>query len=182
MVFAALTVISGAFILSKGEYLLAYDFGFVRGIFCFMLGIFTHLILSKKQFRLTVLEWPFVVVLVLGMFLVHRWELNLWKMVFPFFFSAGIIIFTGSDGIVTKLLASKPLQYIGKISYSIYLNHALVLILVNVALFRFFRLPAIEPMVGLSLVVSIVLTILYSHFTYQWIELGVGRFLRGRLG
>lgn len=179
--FAVITLISVLFIISRGEYLLAYDYGFVRGLLCFCIGIYTHLLLSKKRFHLSAFEIPFLIFLVTAMYFTHHWNLNLWKLAFPLIFSLGIIIFASSDGMVSKLLSSRPFQYLGKISYSIYLNHALVLILVNVILFRMLKSPATELMIGISLLTSIILTILYSHFTFEFIEKRLGKFLRSKL-
>ena len=177
-VFVLIIAASGIFIFNKGEYLLAYDYGFVRGLLCFCMGVLTNLLLSKRTFRLTYLEIPFLVVLLLSMYSVHHFNLNLWKMGFPLLFSFGIIIFANSAGIVSRMLLSKPFQYLGKISYSIYLNHALVLILVNVLLFRILKSSSTELMIGISLAISIGLTIFYSHFTYEFIERRFGKYLR----
>lgn len=176
--FAVIALLSALFILSRGEYLLAYDYGFVRGLLCFSLGIFTNKLLRNRHFKLSRFEIPFLLFLVLAMYGVHHWDLNLWKLAFPFIFSLGIVIFTSSTGVVTQMLSSRPFQYLGKISYSIYLNHAIVLIFVNIVLFRVLKTPETEVMIGLSLIISISLTILYSHFTYEFVEMRVGKFLR----
>ena len=176
--FALIGLLSGIFIYSRGEYLLAYDYGYVRGLLCFSLGIFTNRLLRQKTFQLSAFEIPFLLFMIAAMYFVHHWELNLWKLVFPFIFSLGIIIFASSAGIVTQILSSKPFQYLGKISYSIYLNHAIVLIFVNIILFRFLKSPENEGMFAISLLSSIGLTILYSHFTYELVEKRVGKFLR----
>lgn len=176
--FVIVALLSALFILWRGEYLLAYDYGFVRALLCFSLGIFTHRFLSTRSYRLSGFEIPFLILLILSMYGVHHWQLNLWKLVFPFIFSLGIIIFASSSGIVTQLLSSRPFQYLGKISYSIYLNHAIVLIFVNIVLFRVLKTPETELMIGLSLLTSIALTIFYSHFTYEYVEKRVGKFLR----
>ncbi|MCF0070364.1 acyltransferase [Dyadobacter sp. CY261] len=180
--FAIIGLASAIFIYSRGEYLLAYDYGYIRGLLCFVLGIFTQRLLSRKTFQLSAFEIPFLFLMVLAMYLVHHWELNLWKLVFPFIFSIGVIVFASSTGIVTQVLNSKPFQYLGKISYSIYLNHAIVLIFVNIVLFRYLKSPENEVMFGISLISSIVLTILYSHVTYEFVEKRVGKFLRDNWG
>ncbi|MCE7040076.1 acyltransferase [Dyadobacter sp. CY312] len=181
LAFIITTILCGAFIISKGNYMLAYDYGFIRGIFCFCLGIFTYNILSKNTFQLSAMEIPFLVVMILLMYVVHHFQLNLWKMVFPILFSGGVIIFCSSTGLVTTMLLTKPFQYLGRISYSIYLNHAIVLILLNVILFRVFKLPHTEPMIGLSLLISMTITIIYSHFTYEWIEKRFSNYLKTKL-
>ncbi|GGN00715.1 acyltransferase [Dyadobacter beijingensis] len=180
--FAVIGLASALFICSRGEYLLAYDYGYVRGLLCFALGIFTERILRKRNFQLSAFEIPFLLLMVAAMYIVHHWELNLWKLMFPFIFSVGIIIFASSTGIVTQILNSGPFQYLGKISYSIYLNHAIVLIFVNIILFRLLKLPETEMMFAISLTSSIGLTIFYSHFTYEFIEMRVGKFLRNNWG
>jgi peptidoglycan/LPS O-acetylase OafA/YrhL len=176
--FSVLTLLCIVFIISKGEYMLAYDYGFIRGLLSFSMGIFTYALIRNRTFHLSAFELPFLMILLAAMYLAHHAELNLWRLAFPLIFSIGIIIFANSTGLVTKLLSSKPFQYLGKISYSIYLNHALVLILVNVALFRVLKLFPTEPMIGFSLLVSISLTIIYSHFTYEFVEKRFGGYLR----
>lgn len=181
LTFGIIALLSGLFIISRGEYLLAYDYGFVRGLLCFSLGIFTNLVLSKRTFSLSAFEIPFLIFLIAAMYVVHHWELNLWELVFPFIFAVGIIIFASSKGVVTQLLKSEPFQYLGKISYSIYLNHAIVLILVNVILFRALKSPVNELIIAISLLTSISLAILYSHFTYEYIEKRAGKILKNWL-
>ena len=179
--FVIITTLCGAFIIWHGDYLLAYDYGFIRGIFCFTLGVFTYNFIRNKTFQLSAFEIPFLLAVVSGMYIVHHYDLNLWKLVFPFLFSGGVIIFCNSTGVVTKLLLTKPFQYLGKISYSIYLNHAIVLIAMNVILFRVLKSPQTETMIGISLLISILLTIIYSHFTYEWIEKKFGQFLKSKI-
>jgi peptidoglycan/LPS O-acetylase OafA/YrhL len=181
MAFAITTLLCSVFIISRGNYMLAYDYGFVRGIFCFCLGIFTYNILKNNTFHLSAMEIPFLLSVIFAMYIVHRYELSLWKMAFPFLFAAGVIIFCSSSGIVTKLLLTKPFQYLGRISYSIYLNHAIVLIILNVVLFRILGLPPTEAMIGCSLLISMICTIVYSHFTYEWIEKKFSNYLRTKL-
>lgn len=176
-VFAAVIGFSAWFVIVNGEYLLAYDYGFVRGGLCFSVGVFTCLVLSRFTFNLTALEIPFLALLLASMYVAHHAAFNLLKLIFPLIFSVGIIIFASSTGIVSRLLSGKVFQYLGKISYSIYLNHAIVLIMVNVILFRLFKLAATEAHIGFSLFISIVLTICYSHFTYEFVEKRVGKFL-----
>jgi peptidoglycan/LPS O-acetylase OafA/YrhL len=176
--FAILTALSIAFIIWRGEYMLAYDYGFIRGLLCFCMGIFTFAFLRNRSLNLAILEIPFLIFLLAAMYVAHHAALNLWRLAFPLIFSTGIVIFASSAGIVSRMLSSKPFQYLGRISYSIYLNHAIVLILVNVLLFRLLKYTPTEPMVGFSLLISVSLTIFYSHFTYEMIEKRFSKFLR----
>jgi peptidoglycan/LPS O-acetylase OafA/YrhL len=181
LLFILIIILSAIFIIHKGEYLLSYDYGFIRGLLCFSMGILTFELIKDKNVRLAFLEIPFLILLVTAMYLVHHYELNIWKLVFPFLFSFGIFIFSNSTGIVSRLLLSPVFQYLGRISYSIYLNHAIVLIFVNIILFRLIKSPHTEWMIGFSLFISITFTIIYSDFTYEWIERRFGQFLKTRL-
>jgi len=181
LAFLLLSIACIAFIIFKNDYMLVYDYGFVRGLLCFCVGIFTFAFLKNRAFKLTYLEIPFLILLVAAMYVTHHYEWNLLRLIFPILFSAGIIIFANSSGIVTRLLSSSPFQYLGKISYSIYLNHAIVLIFVNICIFRVLKAEPTESMIALSLITSISLTILYSHFTYEWIEMRLGKFLKKKL-
>jgi peptidoglycan/LPS O-acetylase OafA/YrhL len=178
--FAAVIGVSVWFIIINGEYLLAYDYGFVRGGLCFCVGVFTCVILRRFTFNLSVLEIPFLALLLAAMYVAHHEAFNLLKLIFPLIFSVGIIIFASSTGYVSRLLSGRFFQYLGKISYSIYLNHAIVLIMVNVILFRLLKFPANEGQIGFSLVLSVVLTICYSHFTYEFVEKRFGKFLTAK--
>lgn len=180
--FLLVTIASAGFIVFKGEYMLVYDYGFIRGLLCFCMGIFTFAILRDRSFKLTLYEIPYLIVLVGAMYATHHYEWNLIRLIFPVLFAIGIIIFASSTGIVTQLLSSTPFQYLGRISYSIYLNHAIVLIFVNICLFRVLKWQPTESRIALSLIISISLTVFYSHFTYEFIEKRFGKFLKNKLG
>lgn len=177
-IFLAIIIIAAVFIIQRQEYLLTYDYGFVRGLLCFCIGIFTFEIIKNWNFKLSFLEIPYLILLVSMMYIVHHYQLNVWKLVFPVIFSAGIFVFCNSSGFISKLLSTPFFQYLGRISYSIYLNHAIILIFVNIILFRMLKSPHTEWMIGFSLFISITITIIYSHFTYEWIEQRFGRFLK----
>lgn len=179
--FFLIIVLSAVFIINHGQYLLANDYGFIRGLLCFCMGIFTFELIKNRNLQLSFLELPYLIFLIAAMYLAHHLELNVWKLIFPVIFSFGIFIFCNSSGFVTKLLKTPVFQYLGRISYSIYLNHAIVLILVNIILFRALKSPETEWMIGFSLLLSITITIVYSHFTYEWIEKRVGQYLRSKL-
>lgn len=181
LVFVLLSILCISFIIFKNDYMLVYDYGFVRGLLCFCVGIFTFKFLENRSFQLTFFEIPFLLLLVGAMFAAHRYEWNLIRLVFPILFAAGIIVFANSSGIVTRLLSGKIFQYLGKISYSIYLNHAIVLIFINICLFRIIKAAPTEPMIFISLLISITATIIYSHFTYEIIEKRLGKFLKEKL-
>ena len=177
-IFGMIVLLCGLFIMVQGEYMLAYEYGFIRGMLCFSMGIFVSEILKRKAFALSNLEWPFLIFLFSALYGTHVYELNLLKLAFPVIFGVGIIIFASSKGFVSQILSSKPFQYLGKISYSIYLNHAIVIMTIHIVLFRILKIAPSELNIGFSLFASILLTILYSHFTYEIIENRFSQFLK----
>jgi peptidoglycan/LPS O-acetylase OafA/YrhL len=90
--------------------------------------------------------------------------------------SLGVAIFIiaaiGSDKIATVLLW-KPVHFIGKISFSVYLFHAIILLcLVHI-------LYATVPIIGIW-IIGLILTILISAASFKYVELpsiAAGRFL-----
>jgi peptidoglycan/LPS O-acetylase OafA/YrhL len=178
LIFGLITLLCGIFIIIQGEYMLAYEYGFVRGMLCFSMGIFVSEILKWKEFELSRWEWPYIIFLLLSLYWTHVYDLNLLKLVFPVLFGCGIIIFASSKGIISRMLSSKVFQYLGKISYSIYLNHAIVIMTIHIILFRILKIAPSELNVGFSLLASILLTILYSHFTYEIIENRFSQYLK----
>jgi len=181
IVFCIIILSAAIFTVQHGDYLLSYDYGFIRGLLCFCIGVLTFEVIKKQNPNLSFWEIPYLAVLLIMMYAVHHYDLNLWKLVFPIYFALGIFVFCNSSGSVTKLLSSRPFQYLGKISYSVYLNHAIVLIFINIILFRVLKSPETEWMIGFSLLVSVTMTIIYSHFTYEWVEMRFGKFLKARL-
>jgi peptidoglycan/LPS O-acetylase OafA/YrhL len=75
-------------------------------------------------------------------------------------------------GPAARLLALRPLHYLGEISYSVYLVHYCVLGGLN--------LLAIRP-AGLYAAAALVLTLATSAATYRWIERPARRFVTRRV-
>jgi peptidoglycan/LPS O-acetylase OafA/YrhL len=87
------------------------------------------------------------------------------------------VIFSGGKIITTlkRILTLKPLRYIGKISYGLYLYHLFILFLLNIAPYQteggtsFWRVSA-----------AAILTFVAAHLSYSYLELPLIR-LKGRL-
>lgn len=180
LAFIVIIVFSTIFTILYGEYMLSYDYGFIRGTLCFSIGVLTFQTLKERELKLSFWEIPYLIILVLLMYCTHFYEWNLMKLIFPIWFAVGIMVFANSNGIIKQILTTKAFQYLGRISYSIYLNHAIVLIAVNILLFRILKAQPTEVLIGFSLLISIVLTIIYSHFTYLWVETRLGQYLKNK--
>lgn len=180
-VLSAVLVICMSFLWYKKMYLLEGDWGFMRGIICFTMGVFSFLAFRKygqRNFpRLP--EYIAPIVLVAMFYFRNRYfEMNglfvqreLFTLAFvPLFFAAFVFIYALSNGYVVDLLCSRFFQYIGKLSYSIYLNHAIVLIIVVRGMFSLLKMEETQFTIAISLLLSLVLTILYSAITFRFVE------------
>lgn len=117
-------------------------------------------------------QFSFVEVFLFGLTLVavslftHR---ESWLM--PFLFAVVIVVFSRESGAVSRLLASHRLEFLGKLSYSYYLNHTVVLTVIDLLLFKLIKLP--HTAIGeLFFVITCLACIhLMSVFTYRHVEL-----------
>ncbi len=123
---------------SADDLLVTYDYGFLRCLGGFFFGVFVQLVSrSYAPIKLT----P-VVASILQVFLVC---ITFWAVIMSHgsfrielfcvvLFGALITFFAQTDGVVTHILNASPLRFLGKISYSIYLVHAIILtVALNVA-------------------------------------------------
>lgn len=153
------------------------DYGFVRGLLGFNFGVLTYLLSTKHTVKSAIFQFPLVVLLILAFFMVDQIKIELLKLVFPPLFSVLIFVFLIEKGFLNKFLFTKVIQFLGRISYSLYLNHYLLLMVLYIVFFRILSLPITEPYSTLILLISIIITVIYSHFTHIFIEQGVGKFL-----
>jgi peptidoglycan/LPS O-acetylase OafA/YrhL len=91
--------------------------------------------------------------------------------------------------LVPRMLVAAPLVWLGRRSYSIYMVHALVVLLAEyfVRALGAGRIAALDSVwsglpATLNLVVSLAAVLVVSHFTYRYVELPGGRWMRNALG
>jgi peptidoglycan/LPS O-acetylase OafA/YrhL len=98
-------------------------------------------------------------------------------------FVGAVFILQDDRGPIAKALSSAPAQFLGKISYSIYMVHFFVIVIVFIVLKRIAKLPIVldpitqvptmqvNPWIGDVLVATVLLLIvLLSAFTYAVVE------------
>ncbi len=159
------------FILAVTGVLLAVKFnGYFVGVYLddFVVGIASYVLIRNKDVDLkSPASYALVVALMLVTFFMSNFVCFIWSV---FLFIAYII----DDGIVKRLFMlffeSRPAIYLGKISYSVYLSHMLVI---------YFVLHYIAPhyaglSVGMGFVVDLVIVFigcaLFSTLLYYTIE------------
>lgn len=183
--FVIIILLSFLFFVWKKHFFFFGNYGFIRGLLSFCFG-FLVWILSQKKFKLNNnLEFVIPIVLLILFFQLNSYEGEFKQMVglftIPLFFSFSILTLIKTDGFLSRILENKSLQFLGKVSYSIYLNHALLIIIVPRAIFRILKIPQNDISELLVFIGTIVIVIFYSNFTYKYVELKVGKMLRKKL-
>lgn len=174
VLFIAALLVCGAFLISINSYMETYKFGFVRAILCFVCGCLTYMAFVKYNKKpLPIFEYLMPVALLI-LFYVRYYYISdaelFTTLTIPLLFSLSIYVYALSDGYIVKLMASKPFEFLGKISYSMYLNHALVVMLIPKFVFSIIKLPFNELTVSGTLAVSLIIVVIYSYLTYIFIE------------
>lgn len=115
--------------------LATYDLGIIRCIPSFLLGSISYvLFLGQKNKKV-----PMVSLLEIGsiigiyFFFVYSGN-NQYSLLAPFIFSLAIYIFSFEQGVVSNILKNSFIQYLGKWSYSIYMLHALIILIIGRAI------------------------------------------------
>ena len=161
------------------------DFGFVRGLVAFNLGYFVWYLANKNIKIPNIVEIFIPVLLFILFYCLNFYSFNqpetkqlLGIFVVPLFFSFSILSFIKTEGLVSKLLNLKIFQFLGDISYSIYLNHYLIILVFPNIIFSFSDLPQSSLNQVLVFILTTLVVILYSHFTHKYIEIRFTKYLK----
>lgn len=170
-----------------------YDWGLIRCIFGFALGIacyHVHRLRTRhggprlNPLAATVAECLIVAAVVA---FVSGAGKSPWSLLAPFVFSVAVLVFAWERGAVSRFFRTAPLRWLGKLSYSIYLTHFFVVLLLPVVVKRLVHedlwtpMPLADGQYVLAFgrndlegtffyAVVLVLTLAFSAFTYRWVE------------
>lgn len=182
------------FVLGKESLGLQTDFGILRCFVSFFLGVLTVRVVRSlpakpgpaTQGALQVLAMTASVVLVS---IVEDIPAASFLAPLTFALFLGSLLAFPQALVVPRILVVRPLVWLGRRSYSIYMVHALVVLLAE------YFVRAIGPRTiasldsiwaglpaSLNLAVSLAAVLAVSHLTYIYIEIPGGRFLRNLLG
>lgn len=102
----------------------AHDFGFVRCVFGFALGVGVHW-LYERGVRIggDLAEWLTLLAVIVFVSWLPEGHGNL---IGPFLFGATVLVFAANSGSASRLLELRPLVLLGTLSYSIYMVHTFV--------------------------------------------------------
>ncbi|QIZ78443.1 acyltransferase family protein [Ferrimonas lipolytica] len=124
------------FTLGRDNLDITYDFGFVRCIAAFYLGVGINRLrrfesLTKKiAQRIELLEWLTVIGIVIAIFNAEVYP-AMWIGVVTTFTLAIIVFSSDHNGTLGRLLLAQVLQLSGRWSYSIYMLHLLIILLLS---------------------------------------------------
>jgi peptidoglycan/LPS O-acetylase OafA/YrhL len=170
-----------------GDFFNGGDIGFLRGFVSFFLGFIIWKIYNKnKTFTVNKnLELLIPVVFIYLIFTLDKLDSTQQGLIFgivsiPMFFSLSILLLLFSNGLLTKLLETRVFQFLGKVSFSVYLNHSLLLSILVKPIFRIVKPDLTDFNMLLVMIILIGFTLIYSYFTYSLIENKFGKYLRNK--
>jgi len=161
----------------------------LRGLSCFFAGSLTYLFyknienkitLNKNYFSILELILLTLVILTLSSNIEHK------SLIASLLFCIQIFIFAFEKGFISQILKQKIFLYIGKLSYSIYMTHAIVLFC-SLSIFmivqKIFKIE-LATMIdntrtidlgnpifnNISIFITLAIIIFISGFTYKYIE------------
>ena len=178
-------LLSSIFLISKGIFFAEGNYGFFRGFVSFGIGYFVWYF-SRKNVSFNSQSEVLVPILISISLYILNYLNGFDKQLFglcsiPLVFGVCIFILIKSEGFISTILISRPLQFLGKISYSIYLNHFLLIVIIPRACFYITGIRQNTLNELLIFIGVVVFTIIYSNFTYKYIERKVGVYLRRKL-
>lgn len=182
------------FVLDKTSLGLQTDFGILRCLVSFFVGVLTVRIVRGLPGRPSpVVQGALqLIAMIASIVLVSLAENNpevtfLAPLAFALFL--GSLLAFPDAPLVPRMLVARPLVWLGRRSYSIYMVHALVVLFAEyfVRALGGRRILALDSMAPglpatLNLVVSLAAVLVVSHFTYRYVEIAGGKWLRNVLG
>jgi peptidoglycan/LPS O-acetylase OafA/YrhL len=105
----------------------SYDLGFVRCLYGFLVGHLTYRLFQvtpKATLDSRLPEWAMLIVIVEYVSLAGRGEYSFFA---PLVFAAAVFVFAFEAGPVSRLMSNKVNDWLGKISYSIYMWQAFII-------------------------------------------------------
>jgi len=182
------------FVLDKKSLGLQTDFGILRCFVSFFLGVLTVRAVQRLPGRPDpvvqgVVQLVAMVASIVLVSVVEAYPAASFLAPLTFSVFLGSLLAFPDAVLVPRMLVTKPLVWLGQRSYSIYMVHALVVLFAEyfvraLGARRILALDAIQPGLPatLNLVVSLAAVFLVSHYTYRYVELPGGKFLRNLLG
>ncbi len=194
---AIMLLAMGAILLVAPTYMNSTaDYGFIRCIAGFFGGVLTyHLHQRFRHLHLPLATlWEMTAVVLAGVFItsvgIGPDEVRPWSVLAPLAFGGAILVFAREGGAVSRVLRTRPLRALGCWSYSIYLIHMPLLILLGYGIWLYGDVAGVamrqevdvlghtknlydlgDPLLTMLILAAfVVLVIAIAAFTYARIE------------
>lgn len=153
-----------------------FDYGFLRGAIGFFLGALCVNFFRATYQKFSVLPSPLFtfleIVTIIAIFVLISWGEFIKEIgfIYEVLFFVAIYIFAFEKGRISSLMKSVGLLHnLGKYSYSIYMCHALMISLFNVAFIRLLKFP--ETAYSYLFILNFLIIYIFSAWTYKHIEM-----------
>lgn len=174
------------FCIINNGYLFTGDFGFVRGLLGFLSG---YMVYRLKDVPFTVhkgAEWALLPALLLIFYGLDEYKadpfVELYALaVIPLFFAGSIWLLLRTEGVISNLMRHRVFSFLGKISYSVYLTHALFVYTVPRFFFNVLKVEQTPANLLVVMLLTVGAAIVFSTWTQKYVEKGSSRFLRKRI-
>ena len=178
-----IAIISTLFLLYNNTAFPTFSYGFIRGIVSFSLGALVHEATSMNYKKQVNSKYQYLVLIVFMVSLILLgFRINLLRQIIgvflPIFFSFSIYVLLNSNGFLTSFLNNKFINKIGEISFSVYLNHFVVVLILPRIIFEILKVPNIFIYQLTVFLISPIIVIILSIYTNRYIEVFVNNYLR----
>ncbi len=169
-----------AFIIYHNRYLYTGEWGAIRAGLNFGVGVLVYEISNKVAIKGSYFEYVFISLLIVVFYSINNSQNELSNLLLTPLFSMGVLIFSFERGVISKILKKSLLQFLGKISYSVYLVHFIIL-------WGFYQLLTLtsykvsDKLIASLLLLFLITVVLFaSSLTYKFVELKGGRWIKNR--
>ena len=159
---------------------------YLSGLYSFLIGCFFSYLYTKKKIIFKSLYFEFFYFIILFVFLSEIFYFKfidkyyLYSILFAFIFY--LSCYLDKNSYLFKFIFNKFFNFLGKISYSIYLSHLFIFYALKQILRFIFNHPTIEVddavvldltyfEANLFIIITYIVTIIFSHFSYKHIEM-----------
>ena len=181
----------------------SYDWGIIRCIYGFAAGVLSWNIYKKwneklrKRLSGSIVEWSAIGLVLVFVSVAGT---TLLSIAAPYIFALVVLVFAFEAGTASTILRMRPLVFLGTISYSIYMTHHFVAGRFFTAANALDKLWHIEPIThrdingqdfyflgnqlwhgDIAYPAYLAMVIVFSYFTYRWIEKPAREWVRNRV-
>lgn len=165
-------------ILRPGGIDTTYDFGNLRMLFEFCMGLSVYnLYASYKASPLATkiqTDWPTVGLLAL---LIYCFSIGSPDFVIIQLYCLLIPFCALATSWLNTTLSSKPLFYLGEISYSLYMTHSIIVYTIMMKVMRYVHVEGILPSITILAIITLS-SLMLAHVSYTYLEIPCRDYLR----